>query len=928
MSLTPHQRRLRQLEALLLPTPLCALDPAGESARASQIRDLFGLEAPSQAEKDQLKLAWDDAEGALEGPAHGDATTSSGALRLVHPLDPNTTLATVEPKALDAPWDEWIDALKKHHSDAQAPKAWQKLVRAVRAHPVFTQVPNKRDLPDHSVVSHRVLQAALIGARADGDEAALLLIQVGPVQPFIEASRRTRDLWAGSYLMSLMSAMVVKHLIEQLGPEAIITPQPESSALLRRIVYGDPVEDVSDLDALQPALPAKVMALVPSLRAEELGKGCLKAVEALWEKLWGCCAEQVDKRREGHFDGWDAGAKEQRAAFLERSYTVQPWPRDAASVWKYLDGLQPLLQTAPRPEKIKKSLGASYGDLSGAIWAIHSAQRDALVPPKHTGDNRFKCHVCGQLEALGPVDGHRVAFGPKGERLTFWQKIASEDEEKDKDREGYDLKPSEQLCAICLMKRLGVVGLVFDVLNGSTDDEEELRRAVRSFPSVPSLACAPFRDKMIRAVQANKDGARAVIEVWVKAIHAAINELPKGAPKRVRSGIARVHKLVREVDGDTNGLAREINEIDGSWFDEDAYEPERAWTEQVGKRPAPNDETFIKFGELLRAAAPLWQQVTQKLGKPSHYVAALYLDGDQLSKWLNGSHKKTPTYGELMGAQTPAGLEGTPRAVSPALQGELSARLSALAGGAVKDVVDEHFGRLVYCGGDDVVALLPGSYALRCADALATLIQRPESLSDKVTVSAGIHIQHQREPLGRLIKGARKAEKLSKDKGRDRLTITLTPRSGDGLTFTVCWSDKVHYPGETTVELLCALAGQDENKPWWDGDSNDSPLNLKLGHVLRAELGTLGYRPTEQQPVDRSCDGQPPPARRDWGPLLPIIESRVLALADATSAESPKRRALRLPLALLDTDNGDPDRMVKTLLLARFLDREARNGET
>ena len=45
----------------------------------------------------------------------------------------------------------------------------------------------------------------------------LLAISVGPVQEFIAAARRTRDLWFGSYLLSEISRAVAKAVERKRG---------------------------------------------------------------------------------------------------------------------------------------------------------------------------------------------------------------------------------------------------------------------------------------------------------------------------------------------------------------------------------------------------------------------------------------------------------------------------------------------------------------------------------------------------------------------------------------------------------------------------------------------------------------------------------------------------------------------------------------
>ncbi len=56
--------------------------------------------------------------------------------------------------------------------------------------------------------------------------AHLLAISVGPVQEFIAAARRTRDLWFGSYLLSEVSKAVARSVQDAGG--TLIFPHPDS----------------------------------------------------------------------------------------------------------------------------------------------------------------------------------------------------------------------------------------------------------------------------------------------------------------------------------------------------------------------------------------------------------------------------------------------------------------------------------------------------------------------------------------------------------------------------------------------------------------------------------------------------------------------------------------------------------------------------
>lgn len=63
----------------------------------------------------------------------------------------------------------------------------------------------------------------------------LLAIALGPVQEFIATARRTRDLYAGSRLLSEAAARAAKVLAREVGAKNLIFPAPEDEAGLERL---------------------------------------------------------------------------------------------------------------------------------------------------------------------------------------------------------------------------------------------------------------------------------------------------------------------------------------------------------------------------------------------------------------------------------------------------------------------------------------------------------------------------------------------------------------------------------------------------------------------------------------------------------------------------------------------------------------------
>src|SRR4051794_31578682 len=54
--------------------------------------------------------------------------------------------------------------------------------------------------------------------------ADLLIVTLGPIQDFIAAARRSRDLWFGSWLLSELSKATARALAEECGLEALVFP--------------------------------------------------------------------------------------------------------------------------------------------------------------------------------------------------------------------------------------------------------------------------------------------------------------------------------------------------------------------------------------------------------------------------------------------------------------------------------------------------------------------------------------------------------------------------------------------------------------------------------------------------------------------------------------------------------------------------------
>jgi CRISPR-associated protein Cmr2 len=107
-------------------------------------------------------------------------------------------------------------------------------------------------------------------------------------------------------------------------------------------------------------------------------------------------------------------------------------------------------------------------------------------------------------------------------------------------------------------------------------------------------------------------------------------------------------------------------------------------------------------------------------------------------------------------------------------------------------IVRDHDGHLVYCGGDDVLALLPANRALACArnlhEAFVSCMQPVMPNGVSPSLSAGIAIVHVMENLQVALGWARETEQYAKQT-RNAVAVARHPRSGGMNRARTRWDD-------------------------------------------------------------------------------------------------------------------------------------------
>jgi len=220
---------------------------------------------------------------------------------------------------------------------------------------------------------------------------------LGPVQGFVSQARRTRDFWAGSFLLSWLTAHAIKAVEGARG--TIEMPFVKDDDLLKA-VKGKPVEKFPKIGSL----PNNFIAEVPEGFD---GNVAVNAVQTAWkalaDKVW-----ERDKLEEAGVcpDLW----KQQIESFWDMAWIIEPG-REENGKWTYNAGV--LVQ--------RKN------------WRTY-------MPPESLGD---KCTMMGEWQELSGEDRPKP-----GEQKKFWQRIKQTAHISD-----IELRDNERLCAIAYVKR-------------------------------------------------------------------------------------------------------------------------------------------------------------------------------------------------------------------------------------------------------------------------------------------------------------------------------------------------------------------------------------------------------------------------------------------------------------------------------------------
>jgi len=268
---------------------------------------------------------------------------------------------------------------------------------------------------------------------------------LGPVQGFVAQARRTRDFWAGSFLLSWLSAVAMQAVIKQQGE--IIFPKVSDDYLDWLEHKGKP-----GTEPQQGCIPNRFkggLAKVPQDFNPDLITDSI-------QQAWAALAEQIWQQDLTHCP----------------SETRDIWDRQVNNFWEI-------------------SWALSNNAIESNLLDRRKNWRNYL-PPEEAG---VKCMMMDGWQELSGI----ATPNPKGLDL-FWQDLITKGGTAIKT----DLRPHEYLCAIAFIKRRFAhcfAELKTDMPNGWTLHGWAVKASI---PSVAYMAAAPWLAQVLAQAPEDK----------------------------------------------------------------------------------------------------------------------------------------------------------------------------------------------------------------------------------------------------------------------------------------------------------------------------------------------------------------------------------------------------------------------------------------
>jgi len=411
--------------------------------------------------------------------------------------------------------------------------------------------PAETRVPTHTVFDHNYATATMINWTLENGKVRGMLvgIDVAGVQQFISSSRKLRDMWVSSYIVSALTWYLIAELVRALGPDIVIMPSLRMNPFYLHMAFKTMFRDLQQLQKYFDDLwgliylSGDIKEMYDSLRMPpySIMPGRVTLVLPSWDYIRRILGLNEEKDVKQYFmdrlnDGWRLLWKVSRdyaKGYIEevsggdaiwyfvdrlfKEYTSQVFSKAGFHIKPPLnirvdfveidsDRLSWELYDKKYRELVAKISGSKYiGRDSSSTLSLYELTRDdvfdkgkAIGYPRSSTKGFEYCTVCGKLPALLVL--------PDEEEF---QKILQEIVKSEKSEELFTIfTPGERLCPWCFLKRvislqpriLESLLLVIsknEIENFVSSIQREGYRGSFKFPSLSHVASIKLYEKII-----------------------------------------------------------------------------------------------------------------------------------------------------------------------------------------------------------------------------------------------------------------------------------------------------------------------------------------------------------------------------------------------------------------------------------------------
>jgi len=751
---------------------------------AKELAEIFNIDLQEIATPDEIASAME--RGFLPKGADKDKKLQVKFLEegeIVHPfsgkkLDPNLKNLPTAQKI-----DEQVREILKEHSLPEENKKkflflWRNLISILEnktngeLKKLWRVAPADTRLPDHSIFEHLKTTSTFWKTDKEFINHSLFLFTICPVQSFIGQARKTQDLYWGSFILSYLCWCGIKEVAKDYGPDCIIFPDIHEQPLCDFWLKEEEIElkDTQLNSIYTPTIPNRFLAVLPEKefgKLKEIGEGVENAVRKKWKKIREKVFKKLKEKNPIYAPNIKSEFEKQINTFFEIYWIAVPFENELEKAIEKLkmvlskektDAIENIIKFIQKQGNYPPNIGhlySAYYTLTEKALGMRKSVRNF----EQLAEKGRKCSICGERDVL------------------FYKLTNSEREKWEKERDKYlnrlknsklftkkvlifdeslslrYLQPGEGLCGVCMIKRMAEVYF-----------EKKFKPSEQEVPKFPSTA-------------------EIALLHWLNELKEEQKEKYKGIFKKP--------------------------------FDEQLYFEENLTLRYLKKQGyARSDEEAEDLA--LKAKNKLEELKNSTKLKQTPYYALLMLDGDNMGKWLAGVftpeiekiyHSKIwENLGEDFKEELKNAIKN--RLMTPALHSALSQALKNYALYFVKEIVEKDgLGRLVYAGGDDVLAfvnlhvLFDVMIKLRAAFSGCIKCENGKIIPDftieasgfvekngkiftllgpNATASCGVVIAHYKTPLLEVLKQAREMEKWAKDMlEKDAFAIAVLKHNGE-----------------------------------------------------------------------------------------------------------------------------------------------------